>query len=190
MISPTAPCRGTLGRPCTRCSNSGRAPTIEWVSDLGRRRVRIAAALIRARPVPGRDMLAMMALLCGLFLAHGLQCAVTHADDGHSAGVSVSGGAHSPGVGAITPAILMSAEAHSVATDRDSARHGGQPPFHVALACVAVLGAVFLLVALLAGRSQGPRRRLRVERVRTLLLRAGDWRPAAPAMSVLCVSRT
>lgn len=157
----------------------------------GDRFVRIAARLMPARMTSERmrRVLPVMMLLCGLFLAHGLQCAATHADDAHGPSASVSSGAHSAEAGAMAQTAMTSVEAHSAAAEQDSARHGGGLPIHVALACLAVLVAA-LLVALVAGRHVRSSRRLIVERGRHLVRRAGSWRPPTPGLTVLCVSRT
>ncbi len=136
-----------------------------------------------------RRALPVMMLLCGLFLAHGLQCAATQADDAHGPGASVSSAAHSAGAGAMASPAMTSVEAQSATADQDSARHGSGLALHVALACLAVLGSV-LLVALLAGRHVRSSRQQIVERGRHLVRRAGSWRPLAPGLAVLCVSRT
>lgn len=164
------------------------------MSRLGDRCVRIAArpmpAWVSSQPLSSvRRALPVMMLLCGLFLAHGLQCAATHADDAHGPGASVSSAAHSADAGAMGSPAMTSVEAQSATADQDSARHGSGLALHIALACLAVLGSV-LLVALLAGRHVRVFRRRLVERGRHLLRTGRSWRPPAPSLTALCLSRT
>lgn len=137
-----------------------------------------------------RHVLPVMVLLCGLFLAHGVQCAV------HPAGTSAAGSIamsapNSPDPGMSSPRGLTAIDVSPVATEHSPDRQGGALPWHGPLACLAVLVALLLLV-LSAGRAttRSHRRRLLVDGVVPLLSTLQKWRPAIPGLAVLCVSRT
>ena len=133
-------------------------------------------------------VLPMMLLLCGLFLAHGVQCAV-HPPEPHDSGPITVGVAHSMAQG-MSNAIMMAIDAQPVAAQHSPDRHGGALPAHGLPACLAILVGL-LVSAILGGRTMrvSHRQRRFVDRADRSGSSLQKWRPAQPRLAVLCVSR-
>jgi len=136
-----------------------------------------------------RTLLPLMMLLCGLFLAHGLQCAAAHASGPHSPSSTATSVPHSAEADGSDPAWFLGTGAHSIVGDHAPAGDDGALPLHASLACIAVLVALFIFT-FTAGRQTTISRWRLAEGASRVLSAARSRRPPGPALVVLCVSRT
>lgn len=136
-----------------------------------------------------RQLLPILVLLCGIFLAHGLQCAAAGTHHAPAASTMLAA-LHSPAAHAAQAPSHASADPHPAQAAQPPADDGSALPPHVILTCVAVLFGIVLLSLFAKGRARIPRHRQLRESARQLLRTAQRWRPPTPALAVLCVSRT
>lgn len=148
-----------------------------------------SSVLTGTRRRAGRKLLSLMVLLCGLFLAHGLQCAAAHASGPHSPTSTAVSVPHSAAAGVSGPAGLLGTGTHSIGGDQAPAGGDGALPLHASLACIAVVVALFIFT-FTAGRPTIISQWRLAEGASRLLSDALSRRPPGPALVVLCVSRT
>lgn len=142
------------------------------------------------RRAPGRHVLPVLVLMCGFFLAHGIQCSV-HAGGPHPGAATAMSAPSGHEAGLLGAMGMTAMDVLPVAINHSPVGDGGALPVHGLLACLAVLIAI-VLVVLVAGRTRRiPRGRDLLEGGAALMSRSlQKWRAAVPDLSVLCVSRT